>query len=206
MIFRISIIAMTAMSILSGCGSLNQSDYRLEKPSKDFGVAVIGVSSESVDLTVYDLYKSPMIQIVRIKKDGEYAKHANVFSLGEHGRIEDGYAYVSLPPTNEGERYVVLNYLTNGFLGSKVNLMCYRQPTATFEVKKGDVIYVGDYSIFNMRGTKNLYLWEFGFARNISRAIEDINKKHPELADKVKEANLIYWPADFGASCRSGDS
>jgi hypothetical protein len=201
MMYRMGVVG--ACLTLAGCGSLRPTDYAAGEDLKQAGVAIIGVHAKFEGVSIYDLLKSPKLQLARVKKNGERTELAAPLGSAEYGSVDGGYVYVKLPATKQNERYMIAGYQVNGGLGTGVSVLCRGKPAPAFAIQPGEIVYVGDISVSQDGVVPGFRLWwSFNFSRNTLAALDALTQKHPNLATYMTEAKLESADPDFGAECR----
>jgi hypothetical protein len=189
--------------VLAGCASYatGSTTYRPGDPiPAGQGVAVIRVDLQSTLADPFDLERLLLFGLSLTKLDGETAAilHDTAYALGNADAYaavgDDKLVFLLLPATGPGERYAASQLrLNRSMLATQIPLACQGRRAATFELKAGEVRYVGDYHV-DLRGTASYKSWNWWFNQTYQPTVAGL----PDIERAALEPRAI----SHGAACR----
>jgi len=169
------IILLLICLLLSSCVTMSNLEKSKATISESEGIIVLGIKpGYRTGIKLGDIQNDSFVYSPNLPVS------ANIIP------DESGYIVTKLKATTTNQRYAITQLLPSGFTGSRLG-PCDGASTVTFNVKGGEVIYLGEIDFGRVRAKPKAQ-----YSSNFDQATNYIKSNYPDLVKHLNKGEITF--------------
>ncbi|MGF1766343.1 hypothetical protein L4D06_02990 [Enterovibrio makurazakiensis] len=186
--------------LLQGCISANYVKPKTSIDEKEGSILVMGFNAGDVPLiSLLDGGFSPTINLAKVSIENGVTTGSSLIWVVYSAKIIEDYVVIQLPEIEEDEAFVLLSYQGNP-LSNAIHFYCKGDEMDVFHTKKGDVLYIGDYSFKDFDYDYIKLSWTLKKTYKQKEMENYLSKTYPELLSSLKAYEPTLAVVNTGGS------